>query len=86
MVSTSTNFNLIKWSRVDPKHAVAVWIYQEFPQLPEDRRQPRKFVRVKMVGHLNAWFIMTASQQLGKKGIYKSPTAFLKRVILVLLS
>jgi len=54
MVSTSTNFNLIKLSHVVQKHAVAVWIYQEFPQLPEDRRQPRTFLRVKMVGHLNA--------------------------------
>jgi hypothetical protein len=44
MAPKSTNFNLIKLSRVDQKHAEATWICQQSPQLPEERRQPGKLV------------------------------------------
>lgn len=58
MISTLTNFNLIKWSRVDQKHAVAIaW-----------RQTTTKKIRVKVVAHANVWFIITATQQFGKEG------------------
>jgi len=59
--------------------------FQESPQWPEDRRQPRNFV-----SRWSATWIFDSSWLLASswanRGIYKSPTAFLTRVVLIRLS